>query len=249
MLALKYVESFAITFRRPVVICLGVGTNTGDHSGSSFLAGYMNSLALKRSRAIVVCGGNEGNAAHHFNGRLFNNPDGGINYKDVEIRVGENCEGFFLEFWGGIPDIFNIIIRSPGGESTPPLRLGSEQSITYSFIYEKTRITIKSVFIEPNTGEELIIMRISKPTNGIWNIRVSTVGEVHNGSYNLWLPITEFSNSTVYFLEPDPYITLTEPAMAQEVISVSTYNDVNKSFFIESGRGLRSEERRVGKEG
>ena len=124
MLALKYVESFAITFRRAVVICLGVGTNTGDHRGSSFLAGYMNSVALKRSRAIVVWGGNEGNAAHHFNGRLFNNPDGGINYKDVEIRVGENCEGFFLEFWGGIPDIFNIIIRSPGSESTPPLRLG-----------------------------------------------------------------------------------------------------------------------------
>ena len=35
-----------------------------------------------------------------------------------------------------------------------------------------------------------------------------------------------------------PYTTLTEPAMSDNVIAVSAYNDANNSFFIESGRGF-----------
>ena len=54
----------------------------------------------------------------------------------------------------------------------------------------------------------------------------------------MWLPITQFLSSETYFLEPDPYVTLTEPSMAIETIGVSTYNDQNNSFFIESGRGF-----------
>ena len=54
----------------------------------------------------------------------------------------------------------------------------------------------------------------------------------------MWLPITDFMSNQVYFLESSPYITLTEPAMASDVISVSTYNAVNNSFYAESGRGF-----------
>jgi hypothetical protein len=42
----------------------------------------------------------------------------------------------------------------------------------------------------------------------------------------------------VYFLRPDPYVTMTEPSFAENVITVSTYNDRNNSFYQESGRGF-----------
>ena len=42
----------------------------------------------------------------------------------------------------------------------------------------------------------------------------------------------------VYFLESTPYITLTEPAMAMDVISVSAYDASNNRFYIDSGRGF-----------
>lgn len=54
----------------------------------------------------------------------------------------------------------------------------------------------------------------------------------------MWLPITEFLSTPVYFLNPDPDMTLTEPSMAPEVLSVSTYNAENNSFYAESGRGF-----------
>ena len=70
MLGIKYAESFVQLFERPVVICLGLGTNQGDHAGNSSLSRYLSSLAVRRSRAAIVCGGNEGNASHHYRGRL-----------------------------------------------------------------------------------------------------------------------------------------------------------------------------------
>ena len=116
--------------------------------------------------------------------------------------------------------------------------LGVGKSITYNFIYERSEVTVSSILVEPVSGDELIIFRIQNPTEGIWNFRVSASGMVHNGVFHMWLPITQFLTSEAYFLEPDPYTTLTEPAMAINTIGVSTYNDQNNSFYIESGRGF-----------
>ena len=250
MLGIKYADGFGESFVRPVVICLGLGTNMGDHAGNSMLAQYLNRIAEKRSRAVVLCGGNEGNAGHHYMGRFYGEEVGiggsngfgstgsNVQSQDVEIRVGEGDRGFFLEFWGAQPDTFNVAVRSPGGENIPPIRLGLEQTNTYRFVFENTVFTIQSVLVEPGAGEELIIFRVENPTAGIWNFRVFPVGESTQGTFHMWLPIRAFQSAETYFLEPEPDITLTEPAMADSVISVSTYNYQNNSFYLESGRGF-----------
>ena len=238
MLAVQYADSFADQFRRPVVICLGLGTNYGDHTGRAPLPRYLNTIASKRSRAVVVCGGNEGNAAHHYQGIIGAQSRTGLNSIPVEVRVGERSEGFLLELWGNVPDVFTVSIRSPGGETIPSLRLGIQDSITYGFVYERTRITIAGMLVEPISGEELILMRVVAPTPGIWTFQVEANAEIYNGTFHMWLPITQFLNVPVYFLESTPYITLTEPSMAENVISVSAYDASNNSFYIESGRGF-----------
>ena len=237
MLAVQYADSFADTFRRPVVICLGLGTNSGDHTGSSALSRYLELVAVKRSRAVVVGGGNEGNSRHHFQGNL-NQRVAGSNGIPVEIRVDQGARGFMLELWGSVPDVFTVSVRSPGGETIPPLRLGISDSITYGFVYERTQITVAGTLVEPASGEELIQLRVQDPTPGIWTFLVEASGEVHNGEFHMWLPITQFLSAPVYFLESTPYITLTEPAMAMDVISVTAYDASNNSFYIESGRGF-----------
>lgn len=238
MLAVQYADSFAIPFRRPVVICLGLGTNYGDHTGSSALGRYLDAVAVKRSRAVVVAGGNEGNAAHHYQGNLDNRGRGGTNNLAVEIRVDQGSGGFLLELWGNVPDVFTVSVRTPGGETIPPVRLGITESITYGFVYERSRVTIAGTLVEPASGEELILLRVQAPTPGIWTFQVEAAGEIHNGEFHMWLPITQFLDAPAYFLEPSPYITLTEPAMSVNTISVSTYDAANNSFYINSGRGF-----------
>lgn len=246
MLAVKYCERFIRTFNRPVIICIGLGTSYGAHSGTSPLSAYLNSVAIKRGCAVVVCGGNEGNAGGHFRGNfvtLGTDPlaaPGTVqtNSRDVEIRVADGNGGFYAELWGKRTNVLNVSVRSPGGETIPPIPLGLRQSITFDFVYEKTKVTIYSTLVEPTSGDELIFFRIVDPTPGIWTIRVIGQADGQNGVFDLWLPITQFQQSRVYFLSPVPDGTLTEPAMALNVISTSTYNAANGSFYIDSGRGF-----------
>ena len=175
MLAVKYADSFARLFIRPVVICLGLGTNMGDHAGSSALSRYLNSIAIKRSRAVVIGGGNEGNASHHYYGRF----EEGETVRDVEIRVGDNSIGFWLECWGNLPDIITVSIRSPGGEVIEPLRLNLRQSITYDFIYERSQVTVDATLVEASSGDELLLFRVQDPTPGIWTFQVRAIGEIY----------------------------------------------------------------------
>lgn len=235
MLGVSYVNRFAEEFKRPVIICLGIGTNMGDHAGNSVLGRYLNKVAGLRSRVMVVCGGNEGSAGHHYTW-TFPQEDA-AEYRDVEVRVGEEA-GFMLEFWGNVADVFNISVRTPGGEVVPPIRLGVEQRNTYEFVFERTILTVQSVLVEPGTGEQFIRFRLVEPTPGIWTFRVTTVGEVHNGTFHMWLPIAQFLRSDTYFLEAAIDTTITEPGMVSGVITVTNYNHVNDSLYLESGRGF-----------
>ena len=241
MLAVKYCDSFARTFQRPIVICLGLGTSLGDHNGSSPLSLYLNQVARRRGRVVIACGGNEGNGAGHYRGNLSLPAEGAAQAnvsRDVEIRVAEGNGGFYAELWGRRTSRINVEIRSPGGEVIPPIPLGLRQSITFSFVYERTTVTIYSTLMEPSTGDELIYFRFVDPTPGIWTIRVIGQGEAREGVFDLWLPILQFQHSPVYFLSPSPDVTLTEPAMASDVIAVSAYHPSNASFYIDSGRGF-----------
>lgn len=242
MLGVAYANQFAIEFRRPVVICLGIGTNMGDHAGNSILGRYLSKVALQRSRAVVVCGGNEGIANHHFTWD-FRQALEGEQIKNVEVRVGEGERGFLLEFWGNTPDTYNISVRSPGGETIPPIRLGVEEINTYEFIFENTVVSVESVLVESGSGEQFIRFRFQDPTPGIWSFRIQRLGEVYNGRFHMWLPITAFMSGNTFFLEPSPDTTLTEPSNAEELITVSNYNHVDNSFYLESGRGYSRTDR------
>lgn len=236
MEAVKYLERMAGIFQRPVVIVLGIGTNMGDHMGNSPLSSYLGKIAVKRSRAVVVCGGNEGDKEHHYSATM---PE------EVEMRVEENTKGFCMELWGDRIDIYSVRLRTPGGEVTPVIDFRNGSDSNYDFLFDRTLIYTRFSLTEKRSGNELIFLRFQNPTPGIWTIIVSPSGEERvrgSGRFHIWLPITEFIDGGVYFLEPNPNVTLTEPSNAQNVITVSTYNGITGSWFSESGRGFTADD-------
>lgn len=240
--AVKYLESYAISLVRPLVICIGLGTNMGDHEGHSILSGYLNTIATRRGRVVVLCGGNEGNSAHHYVGQ---NAAGVIeSTENVEIRVDEGESGFVAELWGNVPVSHAISIRSPGGETTDRVDFKVRETREFSFIYERTKIRVDHVLVEQGSGEELIFFRFIDPTPGVWTIQVTVMGGnlQERGSFHIWLPITEFLHGETYFLRPSPYTTITEPGNTREGITTTFYQDSNNSFYGESGRGFTREE-------
>ena len=231
--AIQYLQKYARVFESPLVVCMGIGTSMGDHTGAGVLGRYIDFWCNKKSRVFVIAGGNEGNVAHHYHGELTTRQP----YKDIELRVGENESGFTMELWGEAPYFYNVTIRSPGGETINWNNPRSFVPQEYSFIFEKTKITIDYLLVEQASGAQLIRFRFTEPTQGVWNIRVNSQGNAIGGYFDLWLPITQFISENTYFLEPSPYTTITEPAYVQSAVTISTYQASNDSIYASSGRG------------
>ncbi|MDO4294081.1 MAG: S8 family peptidase [Eubacteriales bacterium] len=231
LLAVRYVQRFVTPLYRPAVICLGLGTSLGSHSGGSLAVEYLQEAASRVSQVLVTGGGNEGNSAGHFRSLLTEQA------QPVELRVGEQVRGFTAELWGMRPAVFRIGVRSPGGEAIPEtdFRLGA--SVDYTFVYEKTRVRIDYMRNENNTADELIQLRFDRPTPGVWTLTVRglrTAGSV----FDLWLMPRQFLSGEAYFLAPDPDVTLTMPSYTEDAVTASAYDSRSGSFFYRSGRGF-----------
>lgn len=244
--ALQYVRGFAASLSEPLVICLGIGSGIGEHAGLGLLSRYIDSVCRQKSVAVVIAGGNEGNAAHHFRGEI----PPGQDYVDVELRVGENERGFVMDLWGQAPYFFGVVLRSPGGEviSWENPRLSRPQE--YRFVFERTVVILDSLIVEQTSGAELIRFRFLTPAPGIWTLRVNAAGNrrqtsdgqnIGSSIFNIWLPITGFLSGDTYFLSPSPDTTITEPGYAHDSITVAAHQLQEGGIYPQSGRGYASD--------
>lgn len=230
--AINYLTKVAERLDMPLVICIALGTNLGNHSGDSPLCRYLKQLSGQMKGAIVCAAGNEALNRHHFGANIT----GEQKYEEMEIEVERGNTGFTLEIWGQRPNTFSVSITSPSGETIPriPSRLGQSDILT--FIFDNTIIYIDYRLVETNLGEQLIILRVKSPTEGIWRLRVYEE-ELEYGIFNAWLPIKEFLNKDVHFVRSNPETTATEPSYADGVISVGAYNYRTNSIYNNSGWG------------
>ena len=238
MLGITYLHQVAQRLGLPLVICIALGTNQGSHAAGSPLAGLLDVYANTANRVVVIGGGNEANARHHFLDRVGNQND----VKQVEIRVGENVRGFCAELWSDALNIFAISVISPSGEETYRFPIRGQQTQSYSFVFEGTTVFVDyKVFVE-RLNATLIFLRFEAPVSGIWKLNVEPM-QVAGGEFHIWLPMTEFLRDEVYFLRPNPDYTITEPGSTISGITVAFYNGNDNSIAIQSGRGYTRSER------
>lgn len=226
----EFLITQAYEAQKPLVICLGVGSNHGSHTGSTFLGDYLNFISVRRGVSIVVAAGNEGSARSHYHGVIRDEQE------TVELRVGEKESGFSMELWGKAPYRFRIQIESPSGQKTEWIDAGIRGNRSFQFLFERTQVYIDYLIVDPYSGEQGIIFRFSNPSEGIWKIRVE---ETQTGEkpFDVWLPIQEFIDENTFFLESSPYITVTTPADAGNVISIAAYETSTGAIYLESSRG------------
>ena len=187
---------------------------------------------------MVVGGGNEANQRHHFLSRA-ENIDG---VEQVEIRVGDEVNGFCMELWTDALNLFAVSVVSPSGERTYRFPIRSERTESYTFVLERTTITIDyKVFVE-RLNAELVFFRVQNPTAGIWKVVVEPI-KIAEGIFHMWLPVTDFLENEVYFLRSNPDYTITEPGSTLSGMTVGFYDGDNNSIAIQSGRGYTRGER------
>lgn len=233
MLGIRYLILLADALKKPLVICIGLGSNQGSHSGSSPLDSMLSVTDQYRGIHAVTAAGNEAGKAHHFYGTAANSGA----YEAVEILVEPGTSGFCAELWGQPPEVYAVGFESPLGEVIQKLPPRISFSENISFILENTRIFVTSEIVQTVSGQQLIFIRFSDPTPGSWKIRVYT-DSFNNGNYHIWLPITGFSDPDVRFLRPNPDTTLTVPSASVSTMTTAAYNAYDNSLFLNSSRGF-----------
>lgn len=229
MMGIEYLRQKARQMQRALVICLGVGSNSGSHEGMLPLGFYLNQLGSIGGVCTVVAGGNENNLGHHFASTLGSGAD-----EEVELDI-EAEEDFTMELWTGAIGSLSIGFVSPSGEFTERIPIRSYEQ-TIDFVFEKTKIFVHYERVEYFSGKELIAIRVKNPTEGIWRIRVYNL-DTESIPYNIWLPMREFISERTAFIYPAPDVTLCEPGNVNRVITVAAFNHRNNSIFLESSRG------------
>lgn len=228
-----YLQRLAETRREPLVICLALGTNMGSHKGNSVLSSYLDDLGIRSGYVIVLAAGNEANARHHYKGKMTQEQI----FDRAQINVGENVKGLIAEVWTEAPDLATVTVTSPTGQRTELTSPRNAASLTHRFIFEETVVEIYFRIFDPITGDQMILIRMIRPTRGLWSIETYPISLFH-GEYHIWLPLKEMVEGEVFFVSSDPDNTITIPGNAGVPITVGAYNDSTGSLYLDSGRGF-----------
>lgn len=227
MAGIAYVLQVAAELDKQVVICIGMGTNLGNHDGGTPLCSMINLLNTLPGVCVVTCVGNEGNARHHY----YITKD----YEEIEIDVEKASQGFVCELWWRTPGSLQFDVVSPAGNTLGMTRATSYTRIRRLFLVENTTVEVLGGEVPEQTRDQVVLFRFENSKAGIWKIRVYlTEPDV---KYHMWLPIRQFLSGETYFVRSDPDVTICEPGNSRGAISMSAYNPSDGAIFVQAGRG------------
>lgn len=231
MLGVSYAVRMAKKMGMPVSVCLGLGSSQGAHIGDSELSRYLDYINEDANVSVSVAAGNEGIAQHHFTAELSEEQE------TVELKIGEQEGGFYTEFWGNPPDDYRISVQSPAGEILDISTSIGSVTQKLSFIFTATQVLVNYVKMERSTGKQLICFRFLHPASGIWKIRVQKEKGPGN-RFHMWLPVQGLISQDTYFLQSNPYSTVTAPGDSVRSITATAYQYRDASLFFQAGRGF-----------
>lgn len=230
---IRYLINKAIQLAKPMVICLGVGTNQGGHSGDSNLELYIQNLSGLRGICFVAPGGNELGGRHHYESGLQTQGN-----EVIEINVTPGLPGVTMEIWGNAPGLLRVIIESPSGERLDTIVPNETGFTEDDFLFEGSSVFVYNVVVESVTGDQVVFVRFSNPSQGIWRVLVIETVNQLGGGFNAWLPIMDFVGDRATFVRSSPNITVTSPGNGVGCITAAAYNNKNSAIYVESSRGF-----------
>ncbi|MFT4146155.1 MAG: S8 family peptidase [Mobilitalea sp.] len=234
MLGVKYLVDTAAKYNRPISICIGLGTSQGAHDEYGTLTSYLSSLTQLDGVAITIAAGNEGNSRHHFETLM----PVGIDTETIELIVGANEPGLYLEIWGDVPNTFSIEMITAWGENVPLITPRINERREINFIFETTILNIDFQLVGSRSGAQLVVMRFQNPASGTWRIIINKVNKSLDLHINSWLPINGFISNDTFFVRSSPYTTLTSPGNAFNPVVATAYDSQNGSLYLYASRGF-----------
>ncbi len=232
ILGIRYLLSVSEKLKRPLVICLALGSSQGSHDGQSPISSYLDYLVHLPGIDVIAAAGNEGNNYRHY----FYNSAATSYCSDIYLKTGGNDKMLSMEIWPALPGKLSIEFTAPNQEfigSVYPSMKGCQK---FSLACNKTTVWINNVILHGAIGNQLIIVRFDNPIPGIWHFRVKNINQ-EPFSFHSWLPSGNLISNETYFFQPAPDTTITSPGNTRFPLTVTAYNQLELSILEESGRG------------
>ena len=230
MKGIKFLIDKSKELNMPLAINISLSTNDGAHNGSSLLEQYISTVSTLERVTIVIAAGNEGEAAHHVGGNLE-----GIN--DIYFNVSSDEATVVVNLYKSILPSLSIELISPSGGTTGEIAVkeGFQEGTIGNSRYSIYLTGPKPFDVSGDIG--IIISGINEYiTPGQWKISLRKLNN-YDGTFDMWLPISEGLNVNTKFVNPVVYNTLGIPATVRNVISVGSYNYLVDTISPFTGRG------------
>lgn len=229
---IRYLAAIGQELRRPVIICIALGSNQGGHDGRGLLNSYLESLIQQPNMGISISAGDEGNNSRHY----FNKTISAPYLNDFRLNISEGDKQFSMELWAQVPGKLSIEITTPNREVSPFISASLNECKKVVFQYNKSVIWVNNMVFESESGDQLILLRFENAVPGIWNFRVQST-EVEPFSFHCWLPSGNLISNGTFFLNSSPDTTITSPGYSRHNLTVTGYNQLNGNILVQSGRG------------
>ncbi|MDR2650687.1 MAG: S8 family peptidase [Clostridiales bacterium] len=226
---------------RPIVICIGMGTNASGHDGSQIMESYLETVSSSPGVVICCAAGNEGNSAHHMEG-LITKPGESVT---VSINVSEGAPSAFVVVCNQASERMSVSLVSPTGQILPRAQARAEQVILDELEIGHSKIQITYFFGYSLAFSQITEIRIWDPAPGIWKLIVygdiitpsDITKNLMNDRFHVWLPLDGQGGEYLKILEPERHYTLTTPANSKGVITCVAYDGRSGAFWPESSEG------------
>jgi len=227
MFGVRYLLNIARNLNMPLSINLSYGTSFGSRDGNGLFETYMSDIALNWKSVIVTGTGNDAAKQLHTNGAINNRPE-------IEFIISGYTDVISLELWKPGADDILIELIHPNGGSTGVIP-NLQQVLRYRFGGESVVVlynrptpfqTSSSIHIE-------IMNNNGSLQEGLWLLRLHPRAVIF-GIYNIWM---HSNNDVCRFINPSLENTLTLPATAQNLISVTAYDNITGKIAGFAGRG------------
>lgn len=232
MLGVEYIIEKARELGRPVVICLGLGSNYDSHDGTGPLEDYLFNISNIPGVCICVAVGNESQAKHHYYNRFGRDKAP----ENIDIQVGQNAGNIWVLITNRLSDIISVSVRSPTGELVKRVPARPRLTQATQLVLEKSEVTVHYLFPIDSSGDQVTIVKIRDAIPGLWTI-TAYPDFIIDGTIRAWLPMTGFVSPNVEFLSSNPYNTITFPATGLGPICCGAYNSIRNILYPLSSWG------------
>lgn len=248
--AVQYIFHKAATLKRPAVVNLSMGTNSGPHDGTTLVEQWIDTLLATPGRAIAMALGNEHHERYnrtHSEGTLAAGGEVTLFWRVLANDRSPNE----MEIWYSARDLFQVELELPDGTRLPTAAPGTSRldhvAGTSVRVYQAN--TLHSPLNGDNQINLIVIAEKDAAINpGAWKIHLKALRS-RDGNFDAWIERDSMQGSArMSSFLGGSYVrrkTLGSIQSARLAITVSNYDAVTTTLADSTSFGPTRDGRRA----